>query len=74
MSFEAVQPNVLLLPKPSLLRAPRIMLEPSEVVRGEDGSLSATLDAADSRAAHVRSVLKAEDGQTVRVGVVDAGL
>lgn len=50
------------------------MLEPSEVVRGEDGTLRSILGAADGRTAHVRSVLKAEDGQSIRVGVVDAGL
>lgn len=49
------------------------MLEPSEVVRGEEGKLSATLPAADSRTAHVRGVLKVENGESVRVGVVNAG-
>ncbi|CAM9304876.1 unnamed protein product [Ascophyllum nodosum] len=52
----------------------RIMLEPSEVMRGEDGRLYAKLGAADSRTHHVRSVLKALDGEPVRVGVVDRGL
>ncbi|CAM9214074.1 unnamed protein product [Scytosiphon promiscuus] len=51
----------------------RIMLEPSEVCDGEEGKLSATLPAVDSRAAHVRAVLKLEDGESVRVGVVNAG-
>ncbi|CAM9341699.1 unnamed protein product [Sphacelaria rigidula] len=52
----------------------RIMLEPSEVVKLEDGFLTARLGAADSRTVHVRKVLKAENGECVRVGVVDAGL
>ncbi|CAM9161963.1 unnamed protein product [Ectocarpus sp. 4 AP-2014] len=51
----------------------RIMLEPSEVVRDEEGNLSATLPAADSRTAHVRGVLKVENGESVRIGVVNAG-
>lgn len=50
------------------------MLEPSEVVKLEDGFLTARLGAADSRTVHVRKVLKAENGECVRVGVVDAGL
>ncbi|CAB1117076.1 unnamed protein product [Ectocarpus sp. CCAP 1310/34] len=49
------------------------MLEPAEVVRDEEGNLSATLPAADSRTAHVRGVLKVENGEPVRVGVVNAG-
>lgn len=52
----------------------RIMLEPSEVVKREDGVLGARLAAADARAVHVLKVLKAEEGECVRVGVVDAGL
>lgn len=50
------------------------MLEPSEVTRGEDGNLHATIGAGDSRTHHVRSVLKAEDGQAIRAGVVDRGM
>lgn len=50
------------------------MLEPSEVDRDEDGRLFAALSATDGRTAHVRSVLKGNDGQSVRVGVVDAGV
>lgn len=51
----------------------RVMLEPSEVVEGEEGGLSVTLPAADSRTAHVRGVLKGENGECLRVGVVNAG-
>lgn len=50
----------------------RIMLEPCEVIEGEEG-LSVTLPAADSRTAHVRGVLKGESGESLRVGVVNAG-
>lgn len=50
------------------------MLEPSEVVRGDDGGLFARLSAADSRTQHVRSVLKAADGEHIRVGIVDRSL
>lgn len=65
-------------PAPTVCASPpfnkeRIILEPPEVVRREDGGFSATLSAADSRAVHVRKVLNAEDGDHVRVGVVDAG-
>ncbi|CAM9944393.1 unnamed protein product, partial [Hapterophycus canaliculatus] len=51
----------------------RIILEPSEVCEGEEGKLTAFLPAIDSRTAHVRAVLKLEDGESVRVGVVNAG-
>lgn len=51
----------------------RIILERFEVVRSAEGRLSATLRAVDSRTAHVRDVLQAEDGEAVRVGVVNAG-
>jgi len=47
------------------------MLEPSEVVEDEAGGLSATLPAIDARTAHVRGVLKVEDGESLRVGVVN---
>lgn len=49
------------------------MLEPSEVVIDDEGSQRATLPAGDARTAHARGVLKVEDGESVRVGVVDAG-
>ncbi|CAN0381249.1 unnamed protein product, partial [Discosporangium mesarthrocarpum] len=52
----------------------RIMLEPSEVTIGEDGACTATLKSNDVRVTHIRKVLKAKDGDTVRVGVVDAGI
>lgn len=61
------------VPAPNLTNTSRIMLEPSEVVVDEGGGLSATLPAIDSRTAHVRGVLKVEDGESVRVGVVNAG-
>ncbi|CAM9512692.1 unnamed protein product [Pylaiella littoralis] len=51
----------------------RVMLEPYEVVEGEEGRLSVTLPAADSRTAHIRGVLKGESGEFLRVGVVNAG-
>lgn len=51
----------------------RIMLEPFEVERGEEGRLSVTLPAGDARTAHVRGVLKVENGESLRVGVVNAG-
>lgn len=49
------------------------MVEPSEVVKDDQGSLSATLPASDARTAHVRGVLKVENGESLRVGVVNAG-
>lgn len=49
------------------------MLEPEEVVKGNEESLSVTLPASDARTAHVRGVLKVENGESVRVGVVNAG-
>eukprot|EP00903_Cladosiphon_okamuranus_P010372 g9812.t2 len=49
------------------------MLEPSEVVEDEEGNLRSTLPAGDARTAHVRGVLKVENGESVRVGVVNAG-
>lgn len=49
------------------------MIEPSEVVEDDQGSLSATLPASDARTAHVRGVLKVENGESLRVGVVNAG-
>lgn len=49
------------------------MLEPCEVLEGEEGSLSATLPASDARTAHVRGVLKVKNGESLRVGIVNAG-
>ena len=52
----------------------RLLLEESEcrIMRPEN-KLVADLAATDSRAVHVRKVLRAENGQTVRAGVLDMG-
>jgi len=49
----------------------RILFEPSELQRSDDGSLSTLLRSGDSRTVHLESVLRAEAGQSVRVGAVD---
>ena len=52
----------------------RLLLEESEcrIMRPEN-KLVADLEAADARTVHVRNVLQAENGQTVRAGVLDKG-
>ena len=52
----------------------RLLLEESECrIMKPENKLVADLGAADPRAVHVRKVLRAENGQTVRAGVLDKG-
>ena len=52
----------------------RLLLEESECrIMKPENKLVPDLDAADPRAVHVRKVLRAENGQTVRAGVLDRG-
>ena len=52
----------------------RLLVEESECrIMKPENKLVADLDAADPRVVHVREVLKAENGKTVRAGVLDKG-
>lgn len=54
------------------LRLNRLLFEPQEVTVEGDACV-AVLPPKDHRAAHVRDILKSQDGDTLRVGVLDAG-
>jgi hypothetical protein len=49
-----------------------LLFEPHEVTVEGDACV-AVLPLKDHRAAHVRDILKSQDGDTLRVGVLDAG-
>ncbi|CAM9305836.1 unnamed protein product, partial [Chrysoparadoxa australica] len=62
-------------PSPSLLRRHlnRIMLEPEELKLGPNQELHVKLKPTDRRTKHIRDILKVEDGDELRAGVINAG-
>ncbi|CAK0853340.1 unnamed protein product, partial [Prorocentrum cordatum] len=52
----------------------RLLLERHELLPGACGGRRAVLPLADPRASHVARVLRLQDGDTVRVGVLDGGI
>lgn len=50
------------------------MFEVDEVFRGRNGHYQVLLPVADERTQHIAQVLRARSGETLRVGVVDAGM
>jgi hypothetical protein len=51
----------------------RLLIDPWEVRGDGSGKIAIVLPAEDGRVKHVRKILKSEDGNTLRIGVVDAG-
>jgi hypothetical protein len=51
----------------------RLLIDPWEVRDDGSGKIAIVLPADDGRVKHVRKILKSEDGNTLRIGVVDAG-
>lgn len=52
----------------------RIFLESSEIVYDESGKQIAELPCDDPRSVHIRDILKAQPGNSIRCGVADKGL
>lgn len=52
----------------------RILFEPQELTKGADGETVSHLSFDDSRALHIRSVLRSEVGDLLRVGVLDGDI
>ena len=52
----------------------RLLVDPWEVQEDGQNKLAVVLPADDGRVKHVKKILKVEDGKTLRIGVVDAGI
>ncbi|EKX30981.1 hypothetical protein GUITHDRAFT_122815 [Guillardia theta CCMP2712] len=51
----------------------RLLFEPEEVVPSSQSSCLLYLAKSDKRVTHIKKILKLENGQSLRIGVVDAG-
>ena len=65
-------PYVRPLRAPAIVLLNRLLLEREEC-SSKDGMLSAELEATDPRTQHVAEVLRAENGDSLRAGVLDGG-
>ena len=51
----------------------RLLVDPWEVQEDGPGKIAVVLPPDDGRVKHVKKILKSDDGNTLRIGVVDAG-